>query len=143
MSDLTKRFFSILLQITSEGSSNSTDSNSMVSNNNLSMYFPYTFVPNLIDFQNIPFIPQLTEPDFANNSWPQLTEQGIANVQNLHVINCMSNMTDIQIMQTLNYIHSVLLQNRDALELEARSHRTAAGKFCEIANPRFSCIINF
>ncbi|XP_065213943.1 uncharacterized protein LOC135841068 isoform X2 [Planococcus citri] len=58
-------------------------------------------------------------------AWP-LTEQGIANVQNLHVIRCMSGMTNAQLMQTYEFI-SRILQTNDALEMEARCHRTAAG----------------
>lgn len=67
----------------------------------------------------------MTEPESC--TWP-LTEQGIANVQNLHVLRCMSEMTAAQWMQTCDFI-SRILKNNDALEMEARCHRTAAGKF--------------
>ncbi|KAK7576611.1 hypothetical protein V9T40_012897 [Parthenolecanium corni] len=69
----------------------------------------------------------------TNGTLPQLTEQEFANLQNLHVINCMSNMSKEQFMQTINVLHSVLqyqsapIVENDALELQAKYHRSAAG----------------
>ena len=84
---------------------------------------------------------------FQNGNLPQLTEQEFANLQNLHVINCMSNMSKEQFMQTINMIQSVLhfqqsapVIENDALELQARYHRTAAGKKLQFKNMTFVSI---
>ncbi|XP_065210532.1 uncharacterized protein LOC135838714 isoform X3 [Planococcus citri] len=102
--DVTKVKLNLLnLQNNSEASSHSTDSGVM----------------------NLHFASPTADQQDGSCAWP-LTEQGIANVQNLHVIRCMSGMTNAQLMQTYEFI-SRILQTNDALEMEARCHRTAAG----------------
>lgn len=135
MLDLT-RVKNLVMSSRNNGSPPFSDSSHSTGSSNLDLgFFPHSVQTGRSDSPNSVMSNSSNEStsNQVRTIFPQLTEQVLANLQNLHVINCMSNMSKEQCMQTINMLQSVLQNQQNThylencnLELAAKHHRTAA-----------------